>query len=56
MVCPATANYSTFGENSTLSCVYSCPNGSFAQRVPNRYCVAKCAPGTWGETIKNTCV
>ena len=53
-ICPS-AN-STFGDNDTVSCVNSCPLGSYAQETPYRYCVAKCATGTWGEDIKRTCV
>lgn len=53
-VCPS--SQSTFGDNLTVSCVNTCPLGSFAQTVPLRYCVAKCAVGTWGEHLKRTCV
>lgn len=53
-VCPS-SNF-TFGDNFTLSCVYNCPNGTFAQPLPSRYCVVKCSLGTWGETVRYTCV
>ena len=45
-ICPV--GNSTFGDNKTLTCVNTCPLGSYAQVTPNRYCVAKCAVGTWG--------
>jgi hypothetical protein len=45
-VCPSAS--ATFGDNVTVACVNTCPLGSYAQVTPNRYCVAKCAVGTWG--------
>ena len=53
-ICPS--GNKTFGDNRTLSCVYTCPIGSYAQPLPYRYCVWKCATDTWGEDIKRTCI
>lgn len=37
-------------------CVFTCPEGLFAQVDTNRRCVPTCKPDTWGNKITRICI
>ena len=53
-ICPEDQN--TFGDVVWLACVYTCPDGYFAQEEPVRHCVQVCDDDTWGDPIRKFCV
>ena len=53
-ICPL--SNATFGDSNADQCVYTCPDGYFAQVDTNRRCVATCKSGTWGNQVTRVCI